>query len=102
CMRLVPGHIRSILNASYMWRGADASIRMQQLWRFVGQGCNGTYPVSLTSSPPSRANALTQLHGHSVTYRIATGPQQGRKVFTLQTLGPTPCASDTRQARKKA
>ncbi|MGB5446583.1 MAG: IS91 family transposase [Psychromonas sp.] len=29
---------------------------------------------------------LTQLHGHSVTYRIATGPQQGRKVFTLQTL----------------
>lgn len=31
-------------------------------------------------------DVLTQLHGHSVTYRIATGPQQGRKVFTLQTL----------------
>jgi hypothetical protein len=27
-----------------------------------------------------------QLHGHSVTYRIDTGPQQGRKGFTLQTL----------------
>jgi hypothetical protein len=27
-----------------------------------------------------------QLFGHSITYRIAVGPQQGRKVFTLQTL----------------
>jgi len=26
------------------------------------------------------------LLGHSITYRIAVGPQQGRKVFTLQTL----------------
>ncbi len=26
------------------------------------------------------------LLGHSITYRIAMGPQQGRKVFTLQTL----------------
>lgn len=31
-------------------------------------------------------DVLTQLHGSSVTYRIATGPQQGSKVFTLQTL----------------
>lgn len=31
-------------------------------------------------------DTLTQLHGHSVTYRIAAGPHQGRKVFTLQTL----------------
>ena len=29
---------------------------------------------------------MTQLLGHSITYRIAVGPQQGRKVFTLQTL----------------
>jgi len=27
-----------------------------------------------------------QLLGSSITYRIAVGPQQGRKVFTLQTL----------------
>ena len=27
-----------------------------------------------------------QLFGSSITYRIAVGPQQGRKVFTLQTL----------------
>ncbi|MEX6397507.1 transposase [Providencia hangzhouensis] len=31
-------------------------------------------------------DTLTQLHGASVTYRIAISPQQGRKVFTLQTL----------------
>ena len=29
---------------------------------------------------------LDQLRGHSITYRIAVGPQTGRKVFTLQTL----------------
>ena len=29
---------------------------------------------------------MNQLLGHSITYRIALGPQVGRKVFTLQTL----------------
>jgi hypothetical protein len=29
---------------------------------------------------------MGQLRGHSITYRIAVVPQQGRKVFTLQTL----------------
>jgi hypothetical protein len=29
---------------------------------------------------------LSVLQGHSITYRIAVGPQAGRKVFTLQTL----------------
>ncbi len=29
---------------------------------------------------------MKQLLGSSITYRIAVGPQQGRKVFTLQTL----------------
>ncbi|NNJ98310.1 MAG: hypothetical protein HKP12_14265 [Gammaproteobacteria bacterium] len=31
---------------------------------------------------------LSVLQGHSITYRIALGPQAGRKVFTLQTLPP--------------
>ena len=31
-------------------------------------------------------DAMSQLCGHSITYRIAVGPQSGRKVFTLQTL----------------
>jgi hypothetical protein len=29
---------------------------------------------------------MAQLQGASITYRVAVGPQQGRKVFTLQTL----------------
>ena len=29
---------------------------------------------------------MKQLLGHSITYRVAVGPQAGRKVFTLQTL----------------
>ncbi len=33
-------------------------------------------------------DAMQQLYGHSITYRIAIGPQQGRKVFTLQSLPP--------------
>jgi hypothetical protein len=28
---------------------------------------------------------MDQLLGHSITYRIAVGPQQGRKVFALLT-----------------
>jgi hypothetical protein len=35
---------------------------------------------------------MDQLLEHSITYRIAVGPQQGRKVFTLQTLPD--CSSD--------
>ena len=32
------------------------------------------------------AGPMEQLLGSSITYRIAVSPQQGRKVFTLQTL----------------
>lgn len=31
-------------------------------------------------------DVMNQLQDHSITYRIAVGPQQGRKVFTLQTI----------------
>ena len=33
-------------------------------------------------------DVMQQLYGHSVSYRIAVGQHQGRKVFTLQTLPP--------------
>ena len=39
---------------------------------------------------------MDHLLGSSITYRVAVGPQQGRKVFTLQTLpdcGDDPFAS---------
>ncbi len=29
---------------------------------------------------------MQQLHGHSITYRVAVGAQRGRKVFMLQTV----------------
>jgi len=32
---------------------------------------------------------MQQLLGHSITYRVAVGPQQGKKVFTLQTVPAT-------------
>jgi len=35
-------------------------------------------------------DSLQHIHGYSVTYRIAIGPQKGRKVFTLQTIPPQP------------
>jgi hypothetical protein len=34
----------------------------------------------------AEADSMDHLVGHSITYRIAVGPQAGRKVFTLQTL----------------
>ncbi len=34
------------------------------------------------------SGAMPDLYGHSITYRIALGPQRGRKVFSLQTLPP--------------
>jgi len=35
-------------------------------------------------------NPLRDIHGYSVTYRVAIGPQTGRKVFCLQTIPPQP------------
>ncbi len=39
---------------------------------------------------------MIQLLGSSITYRIAVGPQQGRKVFTLRTLPD--CRADNPRA----
>jgi len=42
---------------------------------------------------------MDQLRGHSIPCRSAVGPQQGRKVFTLQTLPERdPCESSSRYA----
>lgn len=44
---------------------------------------------------------LKDIHTHSVTYRVAVGPQKGRKVFTLQTIPPQPePASDKARVAK--
>jgi ribosomal protein S27E len=41
---------------------------------------------SFLNLPLDDEDSLLQLQGASVSYRIALGPQQGQKVFTLQTL----------------
>jgi len=46
-------------------------------------------PEAVDASDEDSSN---QLLGSSITYRIAVGPQQGRKEFTLQTLPD--CGSD--------
>jgi hypothetical protein len=39
---------------------------------------------------PSEEAPIHGLLGHSITYRIATGPREGQKVFTLQTIPASP------------
>jgi hypothetical protein len=41
---------------------------------------------SYLSGGEPEAGAIEQVLGSSITHRIAVGPQQGRKVLTLQTL----------------
>ena len=41
---------------------------------------------------PAEEAPIHGLLGSSITYRIATGPREGRKVFTLQTLPAEPYA----------
>jgi len=41
---------------------------------------------SYLNLPIDDEDSLLQLQGTSVSYRIAMGPQQGQKVFTLQTI----------------
>ncbi len=49
---------------------------------------------------PADSVPMHDLIGHSITYRVATGPRAGQKVFTLQTLPAVEeLASDERLAR---
>ncbi len=51
---------------------------------FLARDVENSYLTLETSDD----EAMQQLYGHSITYRIAIGPHQGRKVFTLQSLPP--------------
>jgi hypothetical protein len=42
----------------------------------------------LALDPDSEEDALPDLQGHSINYRIALGRRRGQKAFTLQTLAP--------------
>jgi ribosomal protein S27E len=49
----------------------------------------------LALEPGDTADAFTDLQGHSITYRIAMGPHQGRKAFMLQSLSPSSASEST-------
>ena len=73
--------------AAGVWRSEDEGDVFGPVYQKVE-------PV-LVHAPEVSGDVLTQLQGASVTYRIATGPQQGRKVFTLQTLPGRENQADT-------
>ncbi len=51
---------------------------------------------SYLSAEAADDDPMAQLQGHSITYRIAVGPQAGRKVFTVQTLPTSDNTNDDR------
>ena len=53
----------------------------------------------LTVDTPDTGAGIDDFLGHSITYRIALGPQQGRKAFTLQTLPAAAEFIDAKLAR---
>ena len=62
---------------------------VQEYWpEFQGLLENDTGNIYLTpqAMDASDEDPSNQLLGSSITYRVAVGPHQGRKVFTLQTL----------------
>lgn len=51
---------------------------------------------------PGEDGAMETLQGHSITYRIALGPNAGRKAFTLQTVPGVASAEDDAGGAAKA
>ena len=58
----------------------------------------GTKHIQLAVDTPD-GTGFDDLLGHSITYRVALGPHQGRKAFTLQTVPAAPDTSDGKLAR---
>ena len=58
----------------------------------------------LNLAPPEDHDPMAQLIGNSITYRIAVGPQQGKKAFMLRTLtpltGPDPASERVAKASR--
>ena len=86
------------LNGSvrFRWVGSPTTQELTQLSRTIARPV-GRYlerqgllerdaENSYLASDTGFEGTMDQLLGHSITYRVAVGPQAGRKVFTLQTL----------------
>ncbi len=84
------------LSARFKWTKAPTSAELTQLTHTLAyrvgrclerQGlleCDAEN--SYLAGEALEAEPLDHLSGHCITYRIAVGPHQGRKVFTLQSL----------------
>ena len=60
------------------------------------------FESSFLTLDPAEVSGFDDLLGHSITYRIALGPQQGRKAFTLQTVPAVASADDNSSVAKAA
>ena len=95
--------------ARFRWVKAPTSDELSQLTHTIAQRVGrylerqgllvrdaGNSYLTAEGVDADSESPINQLLGSSITYRIAIGPQQGRKVFTLQTLpdcGDDPLAS---------
>ncbi|HEX7013262.1 MAG TPA: transposase [Steroidobacteraceae bacterium] len=88
-------------HVQYLWRARDAESASRVGEKLEQQGlivrdCENAY----LALDPADSVPMHDLIGHSITYRVATGPRAGQKVFTLQTLPPDEeLLSDDRLAR---
>jgi len=75
-------------SAKFRWVKAPTSSELNQLTHTIAQRLARYLERQELLEKDIEHSYLTmdQLRGHSITYRIAVGPQQGHKVFTLQTL----------------
>ena len=83
----------------FRWVRAPTSAEITHLVRIIARRVGrflerrGLLERDVENSYPAgeaaESGPLDQLLGHSITYRIAVGPRQGRKVLTLQTLPAT-------------
>ena len=60
------------------------------------------FESSFLTLDPADVSDFDDLLGHSITYRIALGPHQGRKAFTLQTVPAVAAADDHSSVAKAA
>jgi len=72
----------TVWSSGYSGTGSGAVVSPGGYWS-ISKCCRGGPRAGATAM---EAGPLDELFGHSITYRVAVGPQQGPKVFTLQTL----------------
>lgn len=60
------------------------------------------FESSFLALDPAEVSGFNALLGHSITYRIALGPHQGRKAFTFQTVPAVAAVDDNSSVAKAA